>query len=393
MDGKKLPDGALGHVMTVGHFCCDMNQAMVPALLPFLVVQRGIDYTSAAGLMFASSFLSSLIQPLLGVIADRKQRPWLMSAGVLITGLGIAAIGFLTNYWAVFAAIMTSGFGSAVFHPEGGRMANCVAGEKKGRGMSNFIVGGSFGYVVGPMVAAFCVSLMGLRGTAVVLVPTLAVSAALFLLKSRFQRISDANKREVKESLASSGQKDDWPAFLRFSVSIFSRSIMHTGLTTFIPLYWVSVLLQTQEFGSLMVTVMALAGTISTFIGGRLADRYGFRRVIRLALAVMFPMIIFMLMTNNVWLAMMFIMLCTGASNLAHSPSIVLGQKYLPNHLGLASGVTMGLVLSMGGIFSPLLGRIGDNHGLTTVLYVIAGIALFTFLASLLLKKPASDGA
>jgi len=117
--------------MTIGHVCCDMNQSTVPALLPFLVTQRGIDYTAAAGLMFASSFLSSLIQPLLGMIADRKQMPWLMGVGILITGLGIASVGFLESYWSIFAVIMFAGFGSALFHPEGGQMANIVSGEKR----------------------------------------------------------------------------------------------------------------------------------------------------------------------------------------------------------------------------------------------------------------------
>jgi len=283
---------------------------------------------------------------------------------------------------------MFAGFGSALFHPEGGRMANYVSGEQKGRGMSNFSVGGSLGFVVGPVVAAFSVSAWGLRGTAIVLVPTLIVSAVFFAKHKRFMQLYNVSVREVKEKTAASGQKDDWPAFYRFSVSVFARSIMHNGLQTFIPLYWISVLLQTQERGSLMVTVMAFAGTIGTYVGGRLADRYGFRRVIRISLATICPLILLLLMTRSVWVATIFVMLCMAASNLAHSPSVVLGQKYLPNRLGLASGVTMGLALSMGGIFSPLLGNIGDNYGLTTALFVVAGVALIAFLGSLLLREP-----
>jgi len=390
MEKTSQQNKPLGYLTTIGHICCDMNQAAVPALLPFLVAQRNIDYTAAAGLMFASHFLSSLIQPPLGMIADRRQMHWLMGVGILIAGLGIAAVGFLDNYWGIFVAVMIAGVGAALFHPEGGRMANYVSGEQKGRGMSNFSVGGSLGFIVGPVITVFAVTTWGLKGITVLLVPTLIVAAAFFIVQNRFVQQSAMVKREASENAAVNGQSDDWPAFLKFCISIFSRSIVHGGMQTFIPLYWISVLLRTEEQGSLMVTVMAVASTIGTFFGGRLADLYGFRRVIRIALATVFPLIIIMLITNNVWIATIFVMLATAMGSVAHSPSVVLGQKYLPNRLGLASGVSMGLAFCMGGIFSPIFGRIGDSHGLTTTLYVVSVVALVAFLGSLLLTEPKS---
>jgi len=390
MDKTNQQNKPLGYLTTIGHACCDMNQAAVPALLPFLVAQRNIDYTAAAGLMFASHILSSLIQPPLGMIADRRQMHWLMGVGILIAGIGIASIGFMDNYWGIFAAVMIGGVGAALFHPEGGRMANYVSGEKKGRGMSNFSVGGSFGFIVGPAVTVFAVSAWGLRGIAVFFIPTLIVAVAFFIVQNRFVQQSSMVKREASENAAVHGQIDDWPAFFKFCIAVFARSIVHGGLQTFIPLYWISVLLRTEQQGSLMVTVMAVASTIGTFFGGRLADHFGFRRVIRIALATVFPLIILIQMTNSVFVATIFVMLAAAMGSLAQSPSVVLGQKYLPNRLGLASGVSMGLAFCMGGIFSPVLGRIGDNYGLATTLSVVAGIALVAFLGSLLLTEPKS---
>jgi len=390
MDETNQPNKPLGYLMTIGHICCDMNQAAVPALLPFLVATRNIDYTAAAGLMFASHFLSSLIQPPLGIIADRRQMHWLMGVGILLAGIGIAAVGFLDNYWSIFVAVMLAGAGAALFHPEGGRMANYVSGEKKGRGMSNFSVGGSLGFIIGPVVTALAVTTWGVRGIAVLMVPTLIVSAVFFLVQNRFVQLSGMIKRKASENAAIYGQRDDWPAFFKFCISIFARSIVYGGMQTFIPLYWISVLLRTEQQGSLMVTVMAVASTIGTFFGGRLADLFGFRRIVRIALATVFPLIILMLLARNVWIATTFVMLASAMSSLAQSPSVVLGQKYLPNRLGLASGVSMGLAFCMGGIFSPVLGRIGDSYGLSAALYVVAGIALVAFLGSLLLTEPKS---
>jgi FSR family fosmidomycin resistance protein-like MFS transporter len=337
--------------------------------------------------MFASRSLSSLMQPLLGMIADKRQMPWLMGVGILMTGLGVSAIGFINNYWGVFAAIMFAGFGSALFHPEGGRMANCVAGEHKGRSMSIFSAGGNLGYASGPIIIAFTVSHWGLKGTSVMLVPTAIIVTIVFSLQKKFAQMSAQNLREVREKAAVEGIKDDWGAFLRLCLSIFTRSIVQNGVSTFIPLYWIVVLMQTQQRGSLMVTLIALCSFIAAFTGGRLADRFGFRKVICISFATVAPLVILLLATNNVFIATVIVVPIAIMLPLGHSPSVVLGQSYLPNRLGLASGVTMGLAISMGGICSPVLGKIGDNFGLTTVLIVVAGVALAGFLSTLLIRK------
>ena len=387
MDNKSQPNRAYSYLMMMGHICCDLNQSATPALLPFLVAQRGIDFTAAAGLAFAASFLSSLIQPLLGMIADRRQRPWLMGLGILITGSGIAMVGFLERYWAIFAVIVFASLGSAMFHPEGGRMANYAAGEKKGRGVSIFSAGGHLGFVVGPLLITASVTSWGLRGTAIVLIPTIIIATVFFCLEKKLERLSDTKLHETSEKVVVSGQKDDSPAFIKLCISIFARSIAHNGLQTFIPLYWVSVLLQTQQRGSLMVTMMALASAAAALIGGRLADRFGFRRVICTAFSAVAPLLVLAILTKSVWSATLLIMLTSLAMHVTSSPAIALGQHYMPNHLGLASGITLGLSVSVGGVFSPLLGRIGDNYGLTTALYVVAGIAFAGFLLTFLIRK------
>ena len=140
-----------------------------------------------------------------------------------------------------------------------------------------------------------------------------------------------------------------------------------------------------------MVTVVALSAAVASFTGGRLADRFGFRRIIRIAIAVLCPLILLMMATKNIWFATTLVLLIYALSNMAQGPSVALGQKYLPNHLGLASGVTLGLAISVGGICSPLLGTIGDNYGLPTVFYVVSGVALIGFLGAQLLREPAAE--
>ena len=67
---------------------------------------------------------------------------------------------------------------------------------------------------------------------------------------------------------------------------------------------------------------------------------------------------------------------------------VVLGQQYLPNRVGLASGITLGLAVSVGGITAPLLGKVGDMYGLETTFCVIALITLIPLISSFTLPKP-----
>ncbi len=114
-------------MLAAGHMCVDFCQGAVPALLPFLIRDRGYSYAAVAALVLASSIGSSLIQPLFGLRSDRMSAAWLMPCGVLVGGIGIGLAGIAPSYALTFAAVLVSGIGVAAFHPEGARYANHVS--------------------------------------------------------------------------------------------------------------------------------------------------------------------------------------------------------------------------------------------------------------------------
>lgn len=104
--------------LSMGHFLIDFCQGVVPALLPFLVAERGFSYTAAAGLVFALSATSSVVQPLFGQLADRLALPWLLPVSVVLTGAGVALGAQASDFGLVLAMFSLSGLGVAAFHPE-----------------------------------------------------------------------------------------------------------------------------------------------------------------------------------------------------------------------------------------------------------------------------------
>ncbi len=371
-----------------GHLSVDLCQAAVPALLPFFIDQRGYSFAAAGALVFAATVGSSLIQPLFGHAADRLQLPWLMATGVLMAGAGIALAGVSDSYALTFAAIVLSGIGVAAFHPEGARHANFASGASKAQGMSLFALGGNAGFALGPALTTGCVLLFGLSGTLVLaLIP--GVAGAVLLAKSGRLQGLRARGAAAAKARPDAARQDRWGAFGRLTAAISLRSCVHFGLLAFVPVWFVTTLGTSEAGGNAALTAMLAAGAAGTLIGGRIADRIGRRTILIACLALTAPLLAAFIVAP-VALAFPLVALLGLVIVGTFAITVVLGQEYLPNRLGMASGVTLGAAIGVGGALAPLLGLLADAHGIETALWVIAALSLPAVVLALTL--PADSG-
>src|SRR6266567_3198873 len=179
-----------------------------------------------------------------------------------------------------------SGIGVAAYHPEAARVTHYIAGNSKATGMSMFSVGGNIGFVLGPLVMTALLVVTGLRGTPAIMVP-LGVTALLLFLSTR--RMSVVREETLIQNKSEERRSDAWGPFLRLTSALTCRSMVFYGLNTFLPLYWIVVLHQSQAAGGVALSVLLLVGLSGTLLGGRLADRYGRRLVVLTALGKMAP--------------------------------------------------------------------------------------------------------
>ena len=410
MDKKKIS------LVSLGHLSCDVNGGALPAILPFLRTHYGLTYQATGGLMFAYSCLSSIIQPLFGLMADRLSKPWLIPLGVFLAGMGLAAVGFMSSYWAIFAAIGLSGVGAALFHPEGARFANKVSGKSKGTGMSIFSIGGNAGFVIGPLLATFFLSWLGMPGTFIFGLLATVMASILLLLIMRMVAPEAAAAAQRTATAAygahqagtqgkdASGQpggatpdaeggeapQNNWHEFSKLTGAIIARSILFVGFNTFIPLYWVNGFGQSKTAGAVALTIFCTFGVASNILGGVLADRHGFRVIVRLGFALMTPAVLAFGLLPNLYAAYALLPLLGFVLYAPFSSLVVLGQTYLARNIGFASGITLGLATSLGGIFAPLLGWIADNHGLPRTFQCLAVVALIGTVFAFALREHAA---
>lgn len=375
-------------VLTAGHLCVDLCQGAVPAVLPFLVVERHLSYTAAAGLVLAANIASSVVQPLFGQFADRFSALWLMPAGLLVAGTGFALAGLAPNYWLIALALALSGIGVAAFHPEAARLMHAAAGRRRATGMSIFSIGGSLGFAIGPLLTTTMLIVLGLVGTSLLIVPEVALSVVLINQFPRFLPYRSGGEQRKRTERAS--QYDAWGPFARLTATISCRSIVFYGFSTFLPLYWIAVLHQSKATGGIVLTVMLIAGALGTLIGGRMADRYGRRIVVLVAMGVLVPLLLLFvaLSATNIAIALVLLILIGMALFAPFSVMVVMGQEYLPSRVGIASGVTLGLAVTIGGITAPLLGRVADLYGIQAAFMGLAIVPLLAVGLALSLPRP-----
>ena len=385
-DGDKVAN----YLTMLGHTCSDINQGAISATLPFLIMHDGYSYTAVTMLVFAANIASAVIQPLFGIIGDKHPCPWFMALGVFLAGLGMTGIGFMDSYWLVLLSAMVSGIGIAMFHPEGGRLANLAAGTRKAGGMSIFAVGGNVGFFIGPILAAASLGAFGMHGTIVFIFPATICAIILLCNLKRFRALGTTSKV--------AGNAEDLPAEhwdkFALQMSVLSlRSIVNYGLLAFIPLFFVGVLGQAETTGSIALSVFAITGAFGTAMSGRASERFGSRKLTIACLLITAVFVVVFALNQSVVAAFVFAALLAIASDLFYPSAVAQGMSYVPRHLGTASGISYGIAVCIGGVAEPFLGMAGDAYGLVPVMFIIAVITVVAAaLALVVLKRDAKDG-
>ena len=367
-------------VLSSGHLATDFASGAVPALLPFFTVKFDLSYTLTAVLILAALISSSVVQPLFGLWSDRRGALWLLPAGLALAGVGLGLAAVAPSYPVLLALVFVAGIGIAAFHPEGAKFAVFVSGRKRASGMSLFNIGGNLGYALGPIIVTPLVLWLGLGpggllASIPVVIASVAVLGALpYLARQRPQHAAAG---------AGAGAKDDVRAMLILAAVIGLRSVAWFTLIAFVPLWAVS-LGDTEAEGNRLLSLMLLAGAVGTLLLGPIADRFGIRRTLLVAQVLLTPLILVFVLVGGIVgaVALVVVGICVvGTFGL----TMVLAQMYLPQHVGLASGLSVGLAMGLGGIAAVALGAVADAVDLKTALVCSAfapllGVVLCFFL-------------
>lgn len=368
-------------VLSGAHFINDMYANFLPQLLPFLLSSRGFSLTQGANMVALFTISASFLQPFFGYLVDMKGQRWLVSVGTLWMALLLGLSGLIPSYPLLLLVITLAGLGTAAFHPQASAMIGHIGGSRKGLILASFIALGNLGLAVSPLIYLPMFSHFGIRTTWVVIFPGVLTTLLLYFLAPS-QEAQKENEPGLGQVFAALGRASGELGKLMLVVAI--RSLVHTGLMILLPLYFLARNYSPAVTGSLVFATLAI-GAVGGVIGGYISDRFGRKPLIVGSLGLASVVFYGFLNTSG---AISFVLLGLGGMCLLSSFSVTVAaaQDVIPENKAMASGLSLGFAIGMGGLAVSPLGRYADLHGVEAAVHLVFVLPVFAALIALFLK-------
>ena len=368
------------------HCINDFGQGSLAALIPFFIANFGLNYYQSASIIFCNTVVASIAQPALGYVADRWRVPWFIPVGFTVTLVSISAIALATSNDMILALSLIAGIGAALFHPEAALLVNRTQSNELGNAMGRFAVGGSAGFALGPLLAG---GVYVFGGQFLWLFTAIAlIGVLLYVYAFTGSTDTDAIGESKSSAKSTNSGTNDWVSFGKLFFVIASRSILFSVLSIFIPILYITVINGEASASSLALTMYFAMGAVLTYMGGALSDKLGFLKTVRLGNLIFLPSVLVFIFVPNIWgFFGAMIPMAFGVFS-QYGPITVLGQKYLAKNAGFASGITLGLGITLGGLVAPYVGHIADIYDVQTALMTLIPVGAIGLLMSFWLKEP-----
>lgn len=385
-------------LLGVSHMFNDTLQSVISAVYPLLKDSLLLNFKQIGLITLVFQLSSSIFQPIVGLITDKRPQPYSLPIGMTFTMIGILILAFANSLNLVLVAVFFTGLGSSIFHPEASRLAYMASGGKHGLAQSLFQVGGNFGGSLGPLLAAYLITPYGQQN--IKWLATIAmVSIIVMLFISRWYKTkldllkqssylsntkdeADTKKLETKNSSSLSRNK----IILALSVLlvlIFSKYVYMASLTSYYTFYLINKFGVSTENAQLYLFAFLFAVAVGTLIGGPIGDRIGRKYVIWGSILGAAPFALIMPHADLFWTCILSIIIGFILSS-AFSAILVYAQELLPGKVGLIGGLFFGLAFGIAGIAAAVLGKIADVEGIQYIYTICSYLPLLGLVTILL---------
>lgn len=378
-------------LVCIAHFLNDLIQSVIPSAMPLIKANLGLTFAEVGLLTLAIQITSSIMQPVVGMIVDKKRHPAALSIGMIFTMIGVFLLSRSAGFHAALIAVALTGLGSAIFHPECVRIAQSAAGGRKGLAQSVFQVGGNAGFAVGPLATAVIVLPFGQANIAWFSVAAAFAAFVLFFIGRAGEALARAQKKKARA--AGPGVEKSKLVFLvaLLLVLMFSKQIYHASLGNFLTFFVMEKFGLTIEGAQYVLFAFLAAGAAGTLAGGPLTDRFGRRAVIFGSIFGAAPFALALPWTGLAAAVTLAVIVSFIISS-AFSAIVVCALDAMPEHTGLISGLFFGLSFGVGGAATAVFGWVADLTSLDFVFKATSFLPLIG-IAALWLPKEATAKA
>jgi MFS transporter, FSR family, fosmidomycin resistance protein len=361
-------------------------QSLLPAIYPNLKADFGLSFGQIGIVTLVYQMTASILQPMVGLYADRRPTPLALPGGTLFSLAGLVVLSIAHSYPILLMGASLLGVGSSVFHPESSRVARMASGGRHGLAQSLFQVGGNTGSALGPLAAALVVVRWGQSSVAFFALLSLLSGAILWNVGTWYKHHGlarldrGAGQRAVHARLPLSTVVRGIVVLL---LLIFSKYIYLTSLTSYYTFYLIDHFALSVQAAQLHLFAFLAAIAVGTILGGPIGDRFGLKRVIWISILGALPFTLLLPYANLFWTGPLTVVIGLVLAS-AFPAILVYAQELVPGKVGMISGLFFGLAFGAGGIGAAWLGALADATSLEHVYRLCAFLPLIGLLAALL---------
>jgi FSR family fosmidomycin resistance protein-like MFS transporter len=354
------------------HCINDIMQSLVSAIYPLLEEEFRLSYAQIGFLTFAFTVTASVLQPLVGMVTDKRPLPMALPLGMGSTLLGIVTLAEAPSYPLLIVGAMMIGIGSSIFHPEASRIARAASGGRFGTAQSVFQVGGNVGHAVGPLLAAFIVAPFGRPSLLVFTVLAAVGMGVLYRVAEWYRAQPPAPPRAARKADGTDLPKGRvMLALVVLGVLVFTKNAYTSSLSSFYTFYVIERFGLTAQQSQLMLFVFLAAMAAGVMLGGPIGDRIGPLAVIWVSILGVLPFTL-ALPYVGLWASVVLTIVIGVVIASAFPAILVFAQELVPGRVGMINGIFFGLAFGMGGIAAAALGVLADARGIEFVYQVCA---------------------
>ncbi len=376
-------------IVSFCHFLNDTIQSMLPAIYPMLKADFGLSFSQIGLITLALQITSSIVQPLIGVYADKRHHSWQLSVGMLFTLTGIAILSSATDFMTILFAVTLFGCGSSIFHPQGSQVAQLASGGRKGLAQGIFQVGGNAGFALGPLLAGIVVLPRGVQSVRWFGILAILCAVPLFYVgKWHVKALRNFSKRirkgwTVAESF--SQRKILFFVFILFML-MFSKNFYSASMTNYFTFFLIDKFHISVQHSQICLFIFLASLAVGTVVGGIVGDRFGRKPVIWFSIlgAAPFTMALPYVGSFAGTIALSIVIGLIISS--AFSAILVFATDLLPNHTGIVAGIFYGLSFGIAGLGSSFFGWLADKTSIQFVFRVSTLLPLLGIIAAFLPK-------
>jgi FSR family fosmidomycin resistance protein-like MFS transporter len=370
--------------MSFCHLLNDMMQSLLPALYPILKSSLGLSFGEIGLITLTYQLTASLLQPVVGLAADKRPQPYSLAVGMGFTFVGLLMLSRSSSLYMLLAAAAMIGMGSSIFHPEASRVARMASGGRHGLAQSFFQVGGNFGSAMGPLLAAFIVLRHGQGSVAWFSAAALLGMVVLGRVGGWYKAHMAAQaKRAVAVHETGLSAKRTGLAVAILLLLVFSKYFYLASITSYFTFYLIDKFHVPVETSQLYLFIFLAAVAVGTIVGGPIGDRFGRKQVIWASILGVLPFTLAMPYADLFWTGVLSAIIGVILAS-AFPAIIVYAQELLPGKVGMIAGLFFGFAFGMGGIGAAVLGELAETTSIRFVYEVCAFLPAIGLMAAFL---------